>query len=372
MSKIRELRAGDKVLVKSVKDCIGKSPFVGGEMNKYCGKVCTVRKVERSERDGYQTFYLKEDHDGFIWSTNLVTPFKYQPGEAVKVRGDLKYGNYHMKNDASNAMYPADQQFAKRGKIVKIKSITKTGKYMIEGSIFPWVDEMFEDAVEVDKVEKTTGRKLKVGDRVMLKCDVCYARAGMTGTIKKFNSSNVSVEFDMEFSGGHNCDGATKHGYGHYICLKDLAPLKLRDSKKYLICAVSFEKGEQLYSYLTEDTTITVGSKVAVKVGNATRETTATVERIGYYTESESPYPVEKMKSIIHKGEAVNLYNGEVVCVSKTKNHYAYTPGKIYKAVDGQIKIDNGFHQPYGSLVYSVDELNEKLKDYAQFIEVKR
>ena len=371
MIKICELRVGDKVLVKSVKDCTGKSPFVGGEMNKYCGKVCTVREVERSERDGYQTFYLKEDHDGFIWSTNLVTSFKYQPGEAVKVRGDLKYGNYHMKNDTSNTMYPADQQFAKRGKIVKIKSITKTGKYMIEGSIFPWVDEMFEDLVEVEKVEKTTDRKFKVGDRVKLKRNVCCARAGMTGTIKKFNGCNVSVEFDREFPGGHNCCGETKDGYGHFINLEDLELIKLHDSKKYLICAVSFEKSGQLYSYLTEDTTITVGSKVAVKVGNATRETTATVERIGYYTESESPYPVKKMKSIIHKGEAVNLYNGEVVCVSKTCDYYAYTVGKIYKVVDGQIKIDNGHFLPC-KCVSSVNELNLELDDIAQFIEVKR
>lgn len=372
MSKIRELRVGDKVLVKSVKDCTGKTPFINGHMELCCGKVCTVSEVYKANSNGYQTFHLKEDLFDFIWSTNLVTSFKYQPGEAVKVRGDLKYGNYHMKNDASNTMYPADQQFAKRGKIVKIKSITKTGKYMIEGSIFPWVDEMFEDLVEVEKVEKTTGRKLKVGDRVKLKRNVCCARAGMTGTIKKFNGGNVSVEFDKAFHGGHTCCGETKDGYGHFIELEDLEPLKLLDSKKYLICTVSFEKSGQLYSYLTEDTTITVGSKVAVKVGNATRETIATVERIGWYTESESPYPVEKMKSIIHKGEAVNLYNGEVVCVSKTRDQWAYTVGKIYKAVNGRITIDNGVNQPWGGDFTSVDELNEKLKDYAQFIEVKR
>jgi hypothetical protein len=124
---------------------------------------------------------------------------KYKPGDVVKVKSDLRK-KYYCMADGSNHMLPTEQMFTKAGKKVKIKSVTKTGKYMIEGSIFPWVDEMFEDKVEVKCTttpKKTTKEtfntylvsvvfsdwgteymylsetKYSVGDNVVVPCGTC-------------------------------------------------------------------------------------------------------------------------------------------------------------------------------------------------------
>lgn len=66
---------------------------------------------------------------------------KHKAGEVVRVKSTLNYGNY-------GGIYPSAQQTAKRGEEVKIKSVTKNGRYKIEGSIFTWTDEMFEEVVD--------------------------------------------------------------------------------------------------------------------------------------------------------------------------------------------------------------------------------
>ena len=97
---------------------------------------------------------------------------KYKPGDMVTVRSDLQYRTYKME-DGKNTMNTTPQMLSKAGKKVKIKSVTKTGKYIIEGSIFPWVDEMFVDESSVNTTEhKSDEPKFKVGDRVRVRTDL--------------------------------------------------------------------------------------------------------------------------------------------------------------------------------------------------------
>jgi hypothetical protein len=100
---------------------------------------------------------------------------KHKAGEVVRVKSTLAYGNY-------GGIYPSAQQTAKRGKEVKIKSVTKNGRYKVEGSIFTWTDEMFEEfegegkfilSVVFDGGHKeynytTTDKTIKKGDKVVV------------------------------------------------------------------------------------------------------------------------------------------------------------------------------------------------------------
>jgi hypothetical protein len=95
----------------------------------------------------------------------VETITKYKPGDVVTVRSDLNQFIPYTMSDGKNEMIPASQMLTKRGKSVKIKSVTKTGKYMIEGSMFPWVDEMFEDTTKVEpKTTKTPKKEVKKTD----------------------------------------------------------------------------------------------------------------------------------------------------------------------------------------------------------------
>lgn len=305
---------------------------------------------------------------------------KYKPGDMVTVRDNLnRWDIYHMA-DGKNPMEATEQMLSKCGKVVKIKSVTKTGKYMIEGSIFPWVDEMFEDKPETktdtdksprfkvgDKVrvrtdlergktyymrtggvadsvtynmmdmkgkvvtiaritddgkyriegnpynwtdemfepdvvksEKVEEREPKVGDRIRMTKDRSAARVGMVGTIiDKDGVLDYAVKFDKKFSGGHDCFDRCEDGYGHFVAYDEFEIIG--EEKPHLICSVKFTENGKLYCYLTDDTTITVGSEVKVPVGKTDREKTATVERIGYYTEADAPYTVSEMKKVIGK-----------------------------------------------------------------------
>ena len=494
---------------------------------------------------GARVYYYYNEHNLELVSTTT----KYKPGDMVTVRDDLnRWDIYHMA-DGKNPMEATEQMLSKCGKVVKIKSVTKTGKYMIEGSIFPWVDEMFEDKPETktdtdksprfkpgDKVrvrkdlehgrsyymrtggvadsvtytmmdmkgkvvtitriaddgkyriegnpynwtdemfepdvvkpEKVEKREPKVGDRIRMTSDWCSAKVGMVGTIINFSMGTVNVRFDVKFPGGHDCNGKCEDGFGHNVFPKHFEIIG--EEKPHLICSVKFAENGKLYCYLTDDTTITVGSEVKVPVGKTDREKTATVERIGYYTEFDAPYTVSEMKKVIGKAtitfdwdafkntkiivkldtkekydafmkecderhikwrlsnratdgeywsnykkdtsvvygmygmkglgyqtveyhtkelpDAVvydyklpeskpevkpepkpKYYNGKVVCV-ETKPQYAYTVGKVYEAVDGRIKIDNGWHQPLFDSATSVADLNEKLDGFAKFVEFK-
>lgn len=102
---------------------------------------------------------------------------KYKPGDMVTVRSDLQYRTYKMA-DGKNTMNTTPQMLSKAGKKVKIKSVTKTGKYIIEGSIFPWVDEMFVNESSVNTTEhKSDEPKFKVGDRVRVRTDLTVGKS---------------------------------------------------------------------------------------------------------------------------------------------------------------------------------------------------
>jgi hypothetical protein len=148
-------------------------------------------------KDGYG-HHVDERHIKLI---DTVYTTKYKPGDEVTVRSDLTYTKQYYMTDGKNYMYPTDQMLTKRGKKVKIKSVTKTGKYMIEGSIFPWVDEMFVDEAEV----KPTGKKYKVGDHVK----VLLNGKEKTGVIRRTESEECfyGVEMDDPDFKGHNCGG---------------------------------------------------------------------------------------------------------------------------------------------------------------------
>lgn len=66
-------------------------------------------------------------------------------------------------------------------------------------------------------------KNFKKGDRVKLLRNVDYAKKGMIGTCMVDYSEDESgykfipIEFDDKFEGGHDCDGETIKGHGHWI-----------------------------------------------------------------------------------------------------------------------------------------------------------
>jgi hypothetical protein len=57
---------------------------------------------------------------------------------------------------------------------------------------------------------------------------------GFTGTIigDITYSSNYAVEFDKEFSGGHDCDNQGKYGFCYYVNGKALKLIEIEDIKE--------------------------------------------------------------------------------------------------------------------------------------------
>lgn len=212
---------------------------------------------------------------------------KYEVGDVVKVISCLDgmaiYGGVR----------PSSQMLTKAGQSVKIKSVTKTGRYKIEGSCFTWTDEMFED----QKVEPTKKREPKVGDRIRMKDDFDFAKVGMTGVIKSKQGHSFAVEFDSEFEGGHTCYGITAPRRGQFIIPRWF---EIIDTPKYSIATVTFDNDKE-YCYLC-DISVKKGDKVVVPCGSCDRETIATVVKTGKYTKEKAPYPVDKMKKVIRKG----------------------------------------------------------------------
>lgn len=70
---------------------------------------------------------------------------------------------------------------------------------------------------------------------------------------------------------------------------------------KYIYCMVRLPNSYRLYSYRTEDETLQIGDKVDVPVGQDNDVICGKIEEIGYYNESNAPYPVHKTKLIIGK-----------------------------------------------------------------------
>lgn len=64
--------------------------------------------------------------------------------------------------------------------------------------------------------------KFKIGDRVELVKDRCWAKSGMKGAIVSADGSDYGVKFDKRFDGGHDLDGKCERGYGHWAAREDM------------------------------------------------------------------------------------------------------------------------------------------------------
>ena len=80
-------------------------------------------------------------------------------------------------------------------------------------------------------------------------------------------------------------------------------PLTDTDNNTYIYCGVVFSHNGQIYSYRTEDTTLTTGDTVIVPVGQDMREKEARIVFVGQFTGKAVPFPVAKTRFIIRKSE---------------------------------------------------------------------
>lgn len=71
----------------------------------------------------------------------------------------------------------------------------------------------------------------------------------------------------------------------------------------YYYCAVVYEDNSHPYHYRIEDTTLKIGDKVVVPVGNQNTEQVAEFVSIEQHSRLTVPYPIEKTKFVIRKYE---------------------------------------------------------------------
>lgn len=274
-------------------------------IKEFNGMTGTISKIDC---DSYLNFDVILDnfthgHDGH--AGDLSTDHRFFSTKDLKLLsstwhnvGDLVQVRSYLSTEKSyGGIYPSEQMLHKVGQKVRIKAVTKTGRYKIEGSCFTWTNEMFEEAKKETKVEPTKSREPKVGDRIRMTQNFCAAEVGMTGVIKFKREFDFAVEFDDEFVGGHSCSGQVKYYRGHYV---HASHFEVIDTPEYSIATVTFDNDKE-YCYLC-DISVKKGDKVVVPCGTCDRETIATVVKTGKYTEENAPYPIDKMKKVIRKG----------------------------------------------------------------------
>lgn len=76
-----------------------------------------------------------------------------------------------------------------------------------------------------------------------------------------------------------------------------------QDKTIYYYCAVVYEDNPYPYHYRIEDTTLKIGDKVVVPVGNQNAEQVAEIVSIEQHSRLTVPYPIEKTKFVIKKYE---------------------------------------------------------------------
>lgn len=98
------------------------------------------------------------------------------------------------------------------------------------------------------------------------------------------------------------CDFISFYGMGEILDSKfyNTAKRRLSDNR---IAYVKFDDFGKEYCYFCKDETIAVGDNVIVPVRDDGEITEAIVTKIGFYSDEQSPYPIEKMKEIIGKSE---------------------------------------------------------------------
>ena len=70
---------------------------------------------------------------------------------------------------------------------------------------------------------------------------------------------------------------------------------------KFIFCKVQFKGSYKSYTYRAEDETLAVGDIVDVPVGKNNDVAQAKIVEIGYFDESEAPFPIDRIKLIIGK-----------------------------------------------------------------------
>ncbi|MBR4904664.1 MAG: hypothetical protein IKZ53_08325 [Selenomonadaceae bacterium] len=70
---------------------------------------------------------------------------------------------------------------------------------------------------------------------------------------------------------------------------------------KFIFCKVQFKDSYKSYTYRAEDETLAVGDIVDVPVGKNNDVAQAKIVEIGYFDESEAPFPIDRIKLIIGK-----------------------------------------------------------------------
>ena len=98
----------------------------------------------------------------------VLTSTRHKVGDLVQVR------SYLSTEKSYGGIYPSEQMLHKVGQKVRIKAVTKTGRYKIEGSCFTWTNEMFEEVKKETPVETKTEKttRFKVGDKVKVRNDL--------------------------------------------------------------------------------------------------------------------------------------------------------------------------------------------------------
>lgn len=70
---------------------------------------------------------------------------------------------------------------------------------------------------------------------------------------------------------------------------------------KYIFCKVQFKGSYKSYTYRAEDETLAVGDIVDVPVGRNNEVAQARLVEIGYFDETDAPFPIDKIKTVIGK-----------------------------------------------------------------------
>lgn len=87
------------------------------------------------------------------------------------------------------------------------------------------------------------------------------------------------------------------------VAREDFFYVAKQDKTIYYYCAVVYEDNPYPYHYRIEDTTLKIGDKVVVPVGNQNTERIAEIVSFEQHSRLTVPYPVEKTKFVIRKYE---------------------------------------------------------------------
>lgn len=198
-------------------------------------------------------------------------------------------------------------------------------------------------------------KKFNIGDRVRAIGRIDYKDlTGKVGTVVCYGEGryDIGVEFDEKINGHSCCIKGKAYGkkghcwFGKFDEFKPIAP-----SKKIVITT----DGEETLARLYENGKVVKSATAKCSSDDAFEFNTGARLAFDRLIEESKP-----------KEEKPKYYNGKVVCV-ETRPHWAYTVGKIYEFVDGQLKNDNGYKTPI-ERISTLDEWHEKCGNFAKLI----